>query len=318
MVSDCKIKIIATEYGTTTEARMSGCIHPIILDGQKLPCGHCVKCKAKRRRDWSFRLGVEQRYSHTSYFITLTYADEKLPRCRGVPSLNKLDYQKFLKRLRKRQLEKFIELENLKRFQPILNKRLYNKLVNLKAKKRMPKIRYYGVGEYGTKTRRPHYHILLFNLYPSLKIELGDVWKLGRIDVGKVEPRSISYCLKYMDKQRHGKKDWRNPPFATMSTKPAIGYQYILLNEKYHIKNETLSVRTHNGNFQIMPKYFREKIFEDKEYRKELLQFEIQQLQKNKLKEIKRLQQKGEFNVDLEVQKVKDLIRIKKPKENYF
>lgn len=295
-----KIALALTEHGTTTEGRMSGCLHPIILDGQKLPCNRCIKCSAKRRRNWSFRLGIEMKYCHTAYFITLTYEDNKLPRIHGIPTLHKPDYQKFIKRLRNEQLKKFKQYAHQGQTTDQL------------------KIRYYGVGEYGSNTRRPHYHILLFNLYPSLIDSIAKIWDQGSVHIGKVNPKSINYTLKYMDKQKHAKTDYRSKPFCTMSTKPAIGFQYILLNEKHHLDNQTLKVRSINGNFQIMPKYFREKIFSNKEHRIQLLKDEIEILQIAKLKYIKQLKDKGDFNIQLEISKINDLIRTKQVKETIF
>lgn len=61
-----------------------------------------------------------------SYFITLTYSEKNIPENM---SLEKSHLQKFFKRLRKQLTSK---------------------------------VRYFAVGEYGTKKGRPHYHVILF------------------------------------------------------------------------------------------------------------------------------------------------------------
>ena len=96
-----------------------------------VPCGRCPVCSARRVSGWSFRLMKEGERSSSSYFITLTYDTNHVPISpKGYMSLSKTDIQKFFKRLRKTNEEK---------------------------------IKYYVVGEYGSKTMRPHYHIILFN-----------------------------------------------------------------------------------------------------------------------------------------------------------
>ena len=96
----------------------------------EVPCGKCHECQEQRREMWSLRLSEEAKDHLNTAFITLTYNDENMLWCGDYGTLQKKDLQDWLKRLR-RQIE------------PL-------------------KIRYYAVGEYGTNTMRPHYHVLLF------------------------------------------------------------------------------------------------------------------------------------------------------------
>ena len=96
-----------------------------------------------------------------------------------------------------------------------------------KIKVKTKPIRYYAVGEYGSKTRRPHYHILLFNYANFDDISpLSKQWKstttgnpLGFTDIGTVTGSSINYVTKYMHKDFARKTDKRTPPFSLMSKK---------------------------------------------------------------------------------------------------
>ena len=102
------------------------------------PCGKCPPCLRRRVSGWSFRLVKQGEQACSALFVTLTYDDEKVPKtASGLMTLQKSDLQKFFKRLRKKTHEK---------------------------------ISYYAVGEYGDKTQRPHYHIILFNAIPRIVV----------------------------------------------------------------------------------------------------------------------------------------------------
>ena len=97
---------------------------------QQVPCGRCIECLKLRVNSWYVRINEELKISSSAYFVTLTYEHEPITPD-GEPTLDYRDIQLFMKRLRKCQDEK---------------------------------IRYFIVGEYGSKTGRPHYHALLFNI----------------------------------------------------------------------------------------------------------------------------------------------------------
>lgn len=293
-------KLNLTELGWINNQKKYGCIRPISLEGEKFPCGKCALCQAKRRRDWSFRLGVELNYSTSAYFVTMTYDETNIPKINGVGTLRKRDCQLFLKRLRNEQRKRVSKIHKC-------NLKTAGKLIMKIPEYR---IKYYLVGEYGDRTRRPHYHALIFNLMPSIKDTIGQIWKYGSCKVGTVTPSSINYCTKYMLKQQFGKKDWRDKPFTLMSRRPAIGSQY-LEHSKHHIENESLTVRNTNGNFQAMPRFYRDRIWTEKETRKQVLEKCISEYRENLEKEIQRLKETGQLTPELEISKIKDIQRRK-------
>ena len=65
----------------------------------ELPCGQCIGCRLERSRQWAMRCLHEASLHENNAFITLTYDDSNLPRG---GSLDYSDFQKFMKRLRKR------------------------------------------------------------------------------------------------------------------------------------------------------------------------------------------------------------------------
>lgn len=150
---------------------------------------------------------LEQRLNETSTFLTLTYDEKNLP---PGGSLVPRDVQLFLKRLRKE-------------YYPLT-------------------IRYYGVGEYGENTERPHYHAIIFGGPTCLQwpVRKGEgcqcpscqlyqrSWGKGFIYLGDATEKSIKYVASYVSKSTLKKSDpklfGRHPEYAFMSRRPGIGY----------------------------------------------------------------------------------------------
>lgn len=163
-----------------------------------VPCGKCPECRNRRASGWSFRLMYEEKRSKSAQFITLTYDTKYVPISRnGFMDLSKRDVQLFFKRLRKYHIpwdDKF-------------------------------PIKYYCAGEYGGKTWRPHYHIIIFNA----RIELiQKAWEKGGVHYGEVSGASIGYTLKYITKKsripQHMNDD-RVREFSLMSK--GLGKNYV-------------------------------------------------------------------------------------------
>lgn len=183
----------------------------------QLPCGQCVGCRLERSRQWALRCVHESKMHSANCVLTLTYNDENLP---SNGSLVKRDLQLFMKRLRK-------EFGN--------------------------GIRFYACGEYGENTKRPHYHMVLFNfsfidLRFYKKSKTGDnlytsdtaerIWSKGFCVVGEVTFESCAYIARYIIDKMTGPlaADWYinadgevlEPEFTNMSRRPGIGTGYYL------------------------------------------------------------------------------------------
>lgn len=208
---------------------------------QVVTCGKCGACLYNRVEDWTIRLTEENRVSTNAWFVTLTYDDLTLPVNKlGVPTLHKPDYQKFLKRLRKAVTSMDDKDYNDQMvFTPY--DKVNEKTGEVKKVTRMP-IRYYCVGEYGTRTKRPHYHLILFNVPTSKIYNLDKIWKKGRVHLGEVNSKSIAYTVSYhvtAKLQEWSEKMQVEPEFATMSRNPGIGASYFESDAiKWHEKKE--------------------------------------------------------------------------------
>lgn len=190
----------------------------LIIGELKLPCGQCIGCRLEYSRNWAIRCVHESKMYEKNCFITLTYSDQYLPEKN---SLNKSDFQLFMKRLRK----KF-------------------------PKKLNGHIGYFQCGEYGENYGRPHHHACLFNfdfedkilwkncgetsLYTSKTLD--DLWeKKGWATIGEVTFESAAYVARYVTKKLKGKLEShygeKIPEYCTQSRRPAIGRAWI---EKYY------------------------------------------------------------------------------------
>jgi len=126
------------------------------------------------------------------------------------------------------------------------------------------KIRYYLCGEYGGRTWRPHYHLILFNA--DIRT-VQPAWSLGQIHYGTVTGASVGYCLKYMSKKgkvpQHARDD-RQPEFALMSK--GIGRNYLTdeVRRWHHddILNRMYCV-TSDGKKVSMPRYYKDKLYSE-------------------------------------------------------
>lgn len=215
------------------------CVNPlriydkVLLRSIPVPCSKCPECIKTRINSWKFRLTQERRRSQNVSFITLTYNDDNLKFAKnGKPTLVKRDLQLFFKKLRKQQL-KYCDW----------------------------KLKYYAVGEYGTKYKRPHYHIILFNLHP--KTNLAESWNNGFIDISPAREHSIGYTLKYISKPKtKSKNDVQLCEFSLMSKN--IGSNYLTENiKKYHSQLYNCFLITEKGYKMPIPKYYKEKLYNE-------------------------------------------------------
>lgn len=187
---------------------------------------------------WGFRLMEEYKQSSSAHFITLTYATTNVPLTkRGLQSLWKRDVQLFFKRLRK----------------------AHSKCDEI------PVIKYFAVGEYGSRTHRPHYHVLLYNADIE---KIQSAWGLGHVHYGNVDYPSVYYTLKYMMKRSpRKKKDARQKEFRLMSK--GLGLSYAM-NKKFiqwHRSDigKRMYLNLSDGKKIGMPRYYKDKIFTETE-----------------------------------------------------
>ena len=236
----------------------------LISDFIDIPCGRCIECRLKYSRDWATRMMLESQYHESSYFVTLTYDDLHVPKSyypdpdtgEAIPSLTlvKKDFQGFIKRLRRR-------LEYLKR----------------------PQIRFYGCGEYGSTTHRPHYHIIIFGLclddleplkvssqgFPYYRSNLIEqCWPFGYSMVCDVSWDTCAYVARYVTKKWTGDyKDFYEsfnllPEFSLMSLKPGIARRYFDEHKEDIYQFDELFLNCTDGGKTVQPCSYFDKLYD--------------------------------------------------------
>lgn len=168
------------------------CKRPFVRGAQAYGCGQCLPCRINRRRLWVHRMLLEACTHREACFVTLTYDQAHHP---ADGNLSRRDLVLFFKRLRRA-------------IAPL-------------------KFRYFGVGEYGETTWRPHYHAAIFGIGPSASTTINEAWGLGYTMTGTLSRQSCSYVAGYVTKKLTRKGDGRlggrTPEFACMSLRPGIG-----------------------------------------------------------------------------------------------
>lgn len=250
---------------------MGECISPLSLprpngrgpqDRINPPCGKCLHCLRNLQDIWSFRIAQEHKISKSSFFLTVTYADEELiySIAERRPELHKKHFVDFIKRLRHTNYPKDAKVR-------------YND-------PKYPTVRYYAVGEYGTETKRPHYHAIIFNLTEKAQKNLSETWKKGITRLDPCNSASIHYVTKYVI-SRHADYGQLQKPFALMSRMPAIGANYLSsAMKKYHKDNQSFQI---GGRYKLpIPPIYRDQIFSKTEIIHENYRKELERIKKEK------------------------------------
>lgn len=229
------------------------CTRPVWLYDLSMyvPCGRCTACKIAHSREWSVRLIHEMEYHENSYFYTFTYNTDHLP---DNGSLNKEEFQKFVKRLRIYISRRGDRTWNV------------NELCYENAK-----IKYFACGEYGEKNKRPHYHAIIMgfddrSLYYDCEIkqnrskDMERIWAKGNVIVGSVTYDSCRYVAdytfkKYTEKYNREVYGDKQPPFQLQSLR--MGERYVFDNANQIIENRQITFRGKNVG---IPLYYKRKL----------------------------------------------------------
>lgn len=234
----------------------------------QLPCGQCIGCRLDYSREWANRIVMEASQYKENYFLTLTYDPEHVPIGSAVNletgeltqglTLVPKDLVDFMKRLR-RHWEYNYHWQG---------------------------IRFYGCGEYGSQTERPHYHICVMNFPIKEKNltklfvnksgdtiydceEIKKIWGKGLISVGTVTWDSAAYVARYMLKKQKGpeadqyyRSQGKAPEFTRMSNRPGIGAGYYEQNKERIYEYDSITLPKRRTSITVKPPAYFDKLYD--------------------------------------------------------
>lgn len=190
-------------------------------------CGKCEACLMQKSSMRALKCKLESQCHKHTLFITLTYANQYIPRMmpfcvndaanrlkekrhyyfydvtnRGVEGqiLAEADYSfSELASLQNKcnlgEALPYLCVEDLQKFMKRLRKYI--------SYYTDEKIRYYAVGEYGPVHFRPHFHIMLWfsseQTYEAIQENLCKAWPFGRVDIQESQGKCASYVAGYVN-----------------------------------------------------------------------------------------------------------------------
>ena len=222
---------------------------------QMVGCGSCPACQELKRNSLSNRLALEEHRSKYCSFVTLTYDETYLPivdvsRLFSAFDGEVVDLQQNYDFNEDFSTPSVVNTEELRKSVILYNKHrafyksnysvnqnvtyednqvavLVNRHLQLFIKRFRKyvskhyneKIRYYAIGEYGTQSLRPHWHILFFYSSSQLArdfenvqqfgtksrpiqtpVFLRSLWKFGHIDSKQTDGKAYFYVSSYVNK----------------------------------------------------------------------------------------------------------------------
>lgn len=203
-------------------------------------CGCCIECRKEKQREWRVRLEEELR-TNFGYFTTLTISPEGI---KEIELITGLKWEENPNEIATKGIRLFLE----------------------RVRKNTGKsIKHWCVTELGEKKDRIHLHGIFFGQRSAELIRKH--WKYGFVFIGGYcNSRSVNYMTKYMLKV-----DIKHPEFKQIVlASKGIGSGYMdrldYLWQKQNYKNINVATYTfRNGTKMAMPKYYKNKIFTEKE-----------------------------------------------------
>lgn len=178
---------------------------------QPVPCGRCWACLKNRTNDLVGRCLLEASTSKWVHTLTLTYDDKRIESPLQTTQIQKVDFQRFMKRLRKHTLARCLV-----------------------------------AGEYGSRKGRTHFHCILFGYGPEPEANHYEEyqyyphWDWGyTYSENTISPNSVRYIAKYLTKKRRKKLDDSvSLEWVSYSKVPLLGgFYFHQLGEEHGLRN---------------------------------------------------------------------------------
>lgn len=246
-----------------------------------IPCGQCIGCRRDQAALWRDRLVLENSVSPegSSWFVTLTYSDDLLPRAYTID--RETGAEGMLGVIRQDDISVWIK--------------------RIRSRLKVTGGRFFACSEYGDLTRRPHFHCLLFGFpvpdarsyLPSdagaVRLPSGtlfsqtfqDAWRDiggGTVTFRPADVTNIAYTAGYAIKKLRGlhEKEYQQlcedlgvvpqpREKARMSRRPGIGVPVVLAKNARDLwRTGKIAVPDRDGaHFRNLPRIFERPCIED-------------------------------------------------------
>lgn len=241
-----------------------------------IPCKECIGCKLDYSREWANRGYLESLDWEQNYFVTLTYNEENITIPDEIVTPNEFTFT-------------IDDIEEIEWQGTLVPKELQDFMKRL----RINMTRKYGqkgpirammAGEYGGQTKRPHYHLILFNLQlpaesfyePRIKWEkytyyknhiIDEAWQnKGFADICEANWNTMAYVARYITKKINGKQSeihygvqGQIKEFMHVSNRPGIARNYYEKNKDEIYQTDKIMIKNAKGIHYVKPpKYFDE------------------------------------------------------------
>lgn len=198
-----------------------------------VPCGQCANCLRTKGNNWSLRLNLEYKYltpleKRHSYFLTLTLSDEYINEDKSML------IRRYLERIRKYTGKS---------------------------------VKHWFISEFGSTTKRFHYHGLVFN-FPNREL-LKNLWHYGHLVIKPLNPRRIGYVCTYVNKNlKASNAEIEDPRFKQrIWTSPGLGKAVIndiTVTSHLHVDGRPSPFMRNTSNKVVaIPRYLRQKFYDE-------------------------------------------------------
>lgn len=242
--------------------KKNGGVIPAIIDDRILtvpiPCGKCMVCMKKRAREWQVRLQQDIRDHSQAQFVTLTFSNQS--------------YKNLYETVQNNYKQQPEDKWNVYYIDNDIAKLAVRRFLERWRKKYGKSVRHWLVTELGHKnTEHIHLHGII---YTSNWQDIRNIWGYGYVWDGYnkngrrenyVSDRTINYMTKYVHKIDKQHQLYKSIILCTAG----IGAGYTKTNQaklnRFNFEKTNETYRTESGHKIAIPKYWKTKIYSDRE-----------------------------------------------------
>ena len=240
----------------------------------KVPCNSCDECLLNRSKKKAAQLMIENYYRKDpegSWFITLTYDDEHLPYNEVYDKNGNFISAEESLPPKNPYLYEF-KADREKCIKPFIDNMQYHAMSKYGDERPM----WFYCAEYGSQTKRPHFHMIVFGMHIPLNelkfyeqrdgyilyewVKGCEIWKNGFVTVGNFTNETAAYVAGYaLKKQSKKTMNWvyqqqgKLPEYTGQSRYPAIGSRYYEEHKDNIYKTDEIYLPSALGVIKLRP-----------------------------------------------------------------